>query len=423
MVDSETSTAPTRIASIDAVRGFAVCGILLMNIVSMGMPGYAYIDPTYWGRPDQADFAVWAINYVFADGKMRALFTMLFGASMLLIIERAAAKPEGPSPAEIHYRRLFWLFLFGMIHAWFFWYGDILTSYAIAGAIAFPLWRWRTRSLALVAALLLLMQGGLNLAHHAQLNAFRTAATAPSATPKQKAEWEKTIRAAVPDATAAQAEYRGYRGDYVDALNARVPMATMFQTTLLWIGMPELLGFLALGMVLFRTGFFAGRWRQRSYLAMIALGYLVAVPLMIPVAHRVMAADWDPVLLPLTDTISLALRPFIVLAHASVVILLVRSGHMRWLVSRLEAAGRMAFSNYLGTTLVTTMIFYGYGLSLFGELSRAELYLVVALVWLLILGWSKPWLARFDYGPLEWLWRRLARGEPVPLRKTTAIAS
>lgn len=423
MADSETSTAPTRIASIDAVRGFAVCGILLMNIVSMGMPGYAYIDPSYWGRPDQADFAVWAINYVFADGKMRALFTMLFGASMLLIIEGAAAKPEGRSPAEIHYRRLFWLFVFGMIHAWFFWYGDILTSYAIAGAIAFPLWRWRTRSLALLAALLLLMQGGLNLAHHAQLNALRTAATAPSATPKQRAEWEKTIRAAVPDATAAQAEYRGYRGDYVDALNARVPMATMFQTTLLWIGMPELLGFLALGMVLFRTGFFAGRWRRRGYLAIITLGYLVAVPLMIPVAHRVMAADWDPVLLPLTDTISLALRSFIALAHASVVILLVRSRHLRWLVSRLEAAGRMAFSNYLGTTLVTTTIFYGYGFSLFGELSRAELYLVVALVWLLILVWSRPWLARFDYGPLEWLWRRLARGAPVPLRKTTAIAS
>lgn len=424
MADSETSTAPTRIASIDAVRGFAVCGILLMNIVSMGMPGYAYIDPTYWGRPGEADLAVWAINYVFADGKMRALFTMLFGASMLLIIERAAATPAGGrSPAETHYRRLFWLFLFGMIHAWFFWYGDILTSYAIAGAIAFPLWRWRTRTLAGLAALLLVVQGGLNLAHHAQLSALRSAATAPGATPKQRAEWEKTIRATVPDQAAAQAEYRGYRGSFVDALNARVPLATLFQTSFLWIGMPELLGFLALGMVLFRTGFFAGRWRRRSYLGVIAAGYLVAVPLMIPLAHRVMAADWDPVLLPLADTISLALRPFIALAHASVVILLVRSGRLRWLTRRLEAAGRMAFSNYLGTTLVTTTIFYGYGFGLFGELSRAELYIVVAFVWLLILGWSAPWLARFDYGPLEWLWRRLARGEPVSIRKTTAIAS
>jgi uncharacterized protein len=422
MADTETATSP-RIATIDAVRGFAVCGILLMNIVSMGMPGYAYIDPTYWGRPSAADIAVWAINYVLSDGKMRALFTMLFGASMLLIIERAAASPDGKGPAEIHYRRLFWLFLFGMIHAWFFWYGDILTSYAIAGAIAFPLWRWRTRSLLIAAALLLSLQAGLNLAHHAQLQSLRAAAEAPGATPRQKADWEKTIRASVPDQAAAAAEVRGYRGSFIDALNARVPLATLFQTTLLWLGLPELLGFVALGMALFRTGFFAGRWRRRTYLAMIGLGYLVAAPLMVPVAHRVMAADWDPVLLPVTDTIGLALRPFIALAHASVVILLVQSGAARWLTRRLEAAGRMAFSNYLGTTLVTTTIFYGYGLGLFATLSRAQLYLVVLFVWVLILGWSKPWLARFEYGPLEWLWRRLARGEPVPFRRQAAIAS
>lgn len=422
MAETDTRTS-ARIATIDAVRGFAVCGILLMNIVSMGMPGYAYIDPNYWGRPDKADFAVWAINYVLADGKMRALFTMLFGASMLLILERAAGQPDGKRPIEIHYRRLFWLFLFGMIHAWFFWYGDILTSYAIAGAIAYPIWRWRTRWLAVFAAVMLLAQAGLNLGHYGQLNATRSAAEAPGATPKQKAAWTELLRKSVPDQAAAQAEFRGYRGGFIDALNARVPLATLFQTTFLWLGIPELLGFIALGMVLFRTGFFAGRWQRRGYLGVIALGYLIAVPLMLPIAHHLMAARWDPVLLPITDTLGLALRPFIALAHASVVILLVRSGHLRWLASRLEAAGRMAFSNYLGTTLVTTTIFYGYGLGLFGTLSRAELYIVVAFVWLLILGWSKPWLARFDYGPLEWLWRRLARGEPVPIRRITAIAS
>lgn len=412
-----------RITTIDAVRGFAVCGILLMNIVSMGMPGYAYIDPTYWGRPGPVDFGAWAIMYVLADGKMRALFTMLFGASMLLISDRAAARSDGRSPAETQYRRLFWLFVFGMLHAWFFWYGDILTSYAIAGAMAYPLWRWRTRSLAIFAALLLTVQAGLNLGHYASLQSAQAAATAPGATAKQKAEWEKTLRATTPDQAAAQAEYKGYRGSFVDALNARVPLATLFQTMLLWLGMPELLGFIALGMVLFRTGFFSGAWRTRSYLIVIGLGYLVAVPLMIPVARAVMASRWDPVTLPLYDTAAFVLRPFIALAHASLVILLVRSGAARALASRLEAAGRMAFSNYLGTTLVTTTLFYGYGFGLFGELSRAELYLVVLGVWALILGWSKPWLARFDYGPLEWVWRRLATGQPLSIRKSPAIAS
>lgn len=413
---------PTRIASLDAVRGFAVCGILLMNIVAMGLPGYAYIDPTYWGDEGPLDLTVWQVNYLLADGKMRALFTMLFGASMLLILERAAARAEGQGPAETHYRRLFWLFVFGMIHAWFFWYGDILTSYALAGAIAYPMWRWRKRWLALTAALLLVTQLGLNVGHHLDLSSLRAAAVAPDATAEARAEFEKTIRAQVPDRAAGERELRGYRGGFVDALNARVPLAVMFQTTLLWLGLPELLGFIALGMLLFRTGFFSGYWSRRAYLATIALGYGVAVPLMIPVSRAVMAADWDPVLLPLTDAAGLVLRPFVALAHAALVILLVRAGALRWLTSRLEAAGRMAFSNYLGTTLVATTILYGYGFGLFGTLSRAELYLVVLAIWALILGWSKPWLARFDYGPLEWLWRRLARG-PVALRKTTAIAS
>lgn len=422
MADPAPTTA-ARITTIDAVRGFAVCGILLMNIVSMGMPGYAYVDPTYWGKPDGTDLAFWAVNYVLADGKMRALFTMLFGASMLLISERAAARGGGKSPAEIQYRRLFWLFLFGMIHAWFFWYGDILTSYAIAGAITYPLWRWRTRSLAIFAALLMVAQVGLNLAHYADLAHARTVAANAAAPPRARAEAEKTLRTMVPDQKAALAEFRGYRGGFLDALNARVPLATLFQTMFLWLGMPELLGFIALGMVLFRTGFFSGRWRTRSYGLVIAAGYLVAVPLMIPVAQAVMASRWDPVTMPIYDTIGYLLRPVIALAHAAVVILLVRGGKAGWLGTRLEAAGRMAFSNYLGTTLVTTTIFYGYGLGLFGTLTRAGLYWVVLLVWVLILGWSKPWLARFDYGPLEWLWRRLARGEPVPIRRQTAIAS
>jgi uncharacterized protein len=422
-MSEQGDAATARITTIDAVRGFAVCGILLMNIVSMGMPGFAYIDPTYWGRPDRTDLAFWAVNYVLADGKMRALFTMLFGASMLLISERAAARGDGKSPAELQYRRLFWLFAFGMIHAWFFWYGDILVSYAIAGAITYPLWRWRTRSLAVLAALLLLVQVGLNLGHYADLSNAQAVATSVEAPAKARADAEKTLRAMAPDQQAAAAEFRGYRGGFVDALNARVPLATMFQTMLMWLGMPELLGFIALGMVLFRTGFFSGRWRTRSYAAVIVAGYLVAVPAMVPVARAVMASDWNPVTLPLYDTIGLALRPAIALAHAAVVILLVQSGRAGWLGARLEAAGRMAFSNYLGTTIVTTTIFYGYGFGLFGTLSRAELYWIVLLVWVMILGWSKPWLARFDYGPLEWAWRRLARGEPVPIRRRTAIAS
>src|SRR6476646_10940956 len=107
-----------------------------MNIVGMGLPAFAYIDPTYAGGSHGADLWTWAVNNVLTDGKMRALFTMLFGASTVLIAERA----EGglPGPMQTHYRRMFWLFVIGMLHAYFLWWGDILVTYALAGLVIFP---------------------------------------------------------------------------------------------------------------------------------------------------------------------------------------------------------------------------------------------------------------------------------------------
>jgi uncharacterized protein len=407
--------------TLDAVRGFAVLGILLMNIVSMGLPGYAYINPSYWGAEGPLDYAAWAVNYVLTDGKMRALFTMLFGASLVLIAERAAAKRT--QPRRVHYRRIFWLFVFGMIHAWGFWYGDILVQYAAAGAIMFPVWRWRLRGLLILAAAMLTVQLCVNFGHHYDLASARAAASAPDATAAAKKAWADRISREVPPRAVAERELKLYRdGGVVGAFEARRPMTIFFQTLILPLSLPEVFAFMALGMALFRTGFLTGRWSRRAYRWAAAAGYLVAAPLMIPVAHAIAAADWDPVLIPLTDSAGLALRPFIALAHMAAVILFAQSGAARWLTVRLAAAGRMAFSNYLGTTLVATTLFYGYGLGLFGALSRAELYLVVLAIWALILLWSKPWLERFAYGPFEWLWRRLATG-PTAMGRIPAIAS
>ena len=412
-----------RYETFDAVRGFAVLGILLMNIVSMGLPSYAYVDPSYWGAEGPVDYALWGVMYVLFDGKMRALFTMLFGASLVLIAERAAARPDGRGPAATHYARMVWLFVFGMIHAWGLWYGDILVQYAAGGAVMFLVWRWRPRALLILAAAMLIVQLAMNYGHHYGLATTRAAAAAPGATEQAKQAWAEMLAAEVPDRAAAEREVRLYRdGGFAEAFEARKPMTIVFQTLLLPISLPEIFAFMAFGMALFRNGFLTGSWSRRAYWSLVLLGYGVAAPLMIPVARSIAAADWDPVLIPITDAGGLILRPAIALAHASALILLVQSGAARGLVERLAAAGRMAFSNYLGTTLVTTTLFYGYGLGLFGTLSRAELYLVVLGIWALILFWSKPWLSRFAYGPLEWLWRSLAQGRTVPLRKL-AIAS
>ena len=189
------------------------------------------------------------------------------------------------------------------------------------------------------------------------------------------------------------------------------------QTFILATTMPEIFAFMVLGILLVRNGFMIGAWSSRSYLRVIATGYIIAAPLTAILASQLITARFDPAILALCDTGSLLLRPFIALAHAAVIILMVRSARAAGLTSRLEAIGRMALSNYLGTTLVATTLFYGYGFGLFGHLGRAQLYIVVFAIWALMLLWSKPWLARFYYGPVEWLWRSLARWQRQPMRR------
>jgi uncharacterized protein len=400
--------AEGRIAGLDAVRGLAVMGIFAMNVVGMTLPSFAYVDPTFAGYKGPADLWAWAFNFVLFDGKMRALFTMLFGASMVLIAERSA------HPGETHFRRMFWLFVFGMIHAWLIWYGDILVTYSIAGALGFWLWRKSQRTIAIFGMAMALIAVGLNLGHYYDLSSKRAAAEAPGASAATIKAWEKTKVAETPLPGRAEKEIGLYREGFAGALQARAEMTMFMQTFILPMTFPEVLGFMSLGILLLRSGFFAGAWPARRLWLAVGAGFGIAVPLTALIANWFWAHDFDFVRMPLADTLSLLCRPFIALAYASVVMLLLQSGRVP---ARIAAAGRMAFSNYLGTSIVVTTIFNGYGLGLYGQVSRAALWWVVIGMWLLMLLWSKPWLDRFYYGPLEWLWRSLARGERQPFQR------
>ena len=130
----EPLAAPPRLPLLDVVRGVAVCGILLLNILAFALPQAAYVNPRAYGGWHGSNYAVYIVNFILFDGKMRGLFSFLFGASMLMVIERAQA--SGRSPARIHYARMAWLLVFGLAHLWLIWWGDILTLYAPIGMIA-----------------------------------------------------------------------------------------------------------------------------------------------------------------------------------------------------------------------------------------------------------------------------------------------
>ena len=150
-----------------------------------------------------------------------------------------------------------------------------------------------------------------------------------------------------------------------------------------------------------------------------AVALLIALPAYAALALLTMSSGFDQRYVFFASVV--ASEPFRVLAasgYAALAILAIRPGG--WLTTRIAAVGRAAFTNYLGTSIVVTAIFHGWGLGLFGTLSRAQLYWVAPLVWLLMLAWSKPWLDRYRFGPLEWLWRSLARARVQPMRRSVA---
>ena len=142
------TTSADRILSLDIIRGIAVMGIFSVNVVGMAMIEFAYFYPPAFGFESLGDRIMWAGNFLVVDGRFRSLFSILFGASMVLVIERAVA--AGRRGWSVHYPRMIVLLLFGLAHYYFFWWGDILANYALVGMIAYVFWRLSARWLLVV---------------------------------------------------------------------------------------------------------------------------------------------------------------------------------------------------------------------------------------------------------------------------------
>lgn len=404
-----TIAAGDRYLTLDTVRGVAVLGILLLNIIAFAMPAPAYFNPAAYGGSTGIDLAAWFGNFVLFDGKMRGLFSFLFGASTLLVIERATAK--GENAATVHYARMIWLLVFGLVHMWAIWWGDILSHYALIGMIAFLFRNARVKTLLIVGCILIVIEFLVT----AFIPLIALVAQAQPGNPDMREAltgFEQAFGKPSTDWLTQQVAL--HRGDWWAIAVERfktamwVPLVAIFQVG--W----ETLAYMLFGMAAFRNGMLTGQWERRRYLRWIAIGFGVGIPYYTALALWVMRSDFALVqvtaaALPLTVPV----RPLMIMAWASLIVLLMRPGGL--LTERLAAAGRMAFTNYLMTSVICTTIFYGYGFGFYGALSRAEDYLVVLLVWALILLWSKPWLERFGYGPLEWLWRSLSRGRLQPM--------
>ena len=410
-----SSPSAKRIQTLDIVRGVAVMGILAMNIVAFAMPPQAYVNPLAYGTESAADLASWAFSFVFIDGKMRGLFSFLFGASMLLVIQ--LAEKSGDSPGAVTFSRQLWLLLFGMIHYYFIWYGDILIGYALIGMAAWLFRRLEPRALIRWGIALLAIQLTIMGALTAYGNSLSAAVAAADASPDALNAWAEFSRdVAIPNAALLREEFALYLGPWSGIVDYQLTEKAVMPYIFTIIFGPETLAYMLFGMAALKSGFLTGAWDNARYRRVALAALAVAVPVYAVLAALLVRDDFSVRgIFTYSFTATVPFRPLVFVAYAALIILATRRGG--WLVDRIAATGRSAFSNYLGTSILMTGLFYGWGLGWFGSLSRVELWLVVGAMWLVMLAWSKPWLDRFAYGPLEWLWRSLSRRQVQPFRK------
>lgn len=424
--------ATERITSIDVVRGLAVLGILVMNIVEFAWPDEAYSNPAFAAGCTGPDLWTYYVQVALFDGKMRALFSMLFGAGLMLIAERMVAKGTAVSATDLLLRRCLWLVPFGIVHRFFLqWTGDILYQYGLLGVIAIAFRHLRPRTLLVLGTVWMLAFVPIGLRKYSQSCETRTQAAeatrlqqanekVPDALVAAQKRWQTRESSIPPKPEVVQKEIAEVRVGYWQLFRNRWDYHHNFQSAFLyyhWVF--DVLGMMFLGMGLMQVGFFHGRCRGGVYWLLLAIGSAVAV------AQLLWAMQWQETgfrataleLRMVQDVTYAHSRALVALAWASALLLVLRAGWWRWFTNALGAVGRMAFSCYILQTVVGSLLFYGYGFALFGTIPRAMLMLVVLGISVLQVAFSMLWLRTFRFGPLEWAWRSLTWWQWQPLRR------
>lgn len=387
-------------------------GILAINISSFAAPDSAAFSPNLPEPGSRADNLAYAFNLVWFEGKMRALFSILFGAGLLLYVRRKDT--AGADGAALQVRRLLWLALFGLLHFALLWDGDILFLYACIGLAALPARR------APPAALVILALGALTV-----WQVLGAASWLPSVTREAQVIAGMASQSQVDEHTAIIAERRdrdqadlaATQASFATAISTRLRTQAEHPLNMVIYTWGEALAYMLIGMALLKTGFFAGTWRPGS-LRLLAWGALLpGLGATIGFAIWAHSRGYPELAMHLALGYGLAIPHLLMALGYAALLVQVAPLLLRLPIGQhLEAAGRMAFSNYIGSTVVMCAVFGGWGLGHFGHHGTATQWLFVLGSWVLMLTWSHAWLARFRQGPLEWLWHSLTAWREEPLR-------
>ncbi|MBV7259169.1 DUF418 domain-containing protein [Erythrobacter crassostreae] len=412
--DSEAVLAPVtvkeRISSLDFIRGIAVMGILAANIIAFGQPLMATFDPgSFLSNDNDPDHWWWIAQFVLIDGKMRGLFSILFGAGLFLFLEKANERGSGTG---LVIRRLAFLGMFGLLHFYFIWFGDILFLYAVSALVLLAFYTLKPFNQFVLGMLGFVISA---LIYTAMMGGLYLMANGNLLSPEEAAEMQRemasgmSVAQGMTDAILA-GDYLGFVASNFTE-NLLTPISAVSQSLV------ETSSLMLIGMGLFRMGFFEGKFDRKKMVLWGWSGIIVGGALSYWVATWVISTDFD-LLAAMAAYLGTSALPRLAMAMGLAALLVVYSPSWTgWLGQRISAAGRAAFTNYLGTSIVMLFVFHGWALGYYGDLGRPQLYIIVVIMWAVMLIWSKPWLDRYRYGPLEWLWRCLTYWKKFPLRR------
>ena len=420
-----------RIKTIDVVRGVALLGILLMNIQGVGIDWSVFYTINR-GPHDTADFRTQQVINVFFSGTMRGLFSMLFGAGMILFTMNKKETLGAVTIAELYYRRLLLLVLFGVINTYILLWDDILYNYGLAGMLLYPFRKTAVKWLFLLAIICIgigILKDQLRYnetrekraAYVEVVKAEKAGKTLTTEQQQAKTTWVEIENSRRPDQERIDRNIRKMHSGYGTIFTYFIPGNSDDEAWGAYHGVWGSLCMMFLGMALFRLGFFSNKLTTSTYTMGLLIGYGIGILI-----------GWIMFNARISGLLNFGAyvdayrvqhgvlydfkRVFLCLGHASLIMLVFRSRIIPWLMSGLANVGQMAFTNYLMQSIICTLFFYGYGLGYYNQLKFHQLYFVVAAVWVFQIIFSAIWLRYYRFGPFEWLWRSLTYWKKQPMR-------
>ncbi len=424
-----------RLVILDSLRGIAILAILLMNIPGFGLPHIAVSDPSVLGETGKNYYTWYIVDGVF-DSTQRGMFSILFGAGIILFITRLEKRLPGTQPAEYFFRRQLWLLLYGLINVFVLLFsGDILYAYALCGMLLFAFIRLSPKKLfiaAFICFLLSIARENKNLYQDKSIiNKGESIALSDTSTEKLNAiQYEELEKMqAFKNENSHEEKTKEFektvsmtRGSFWDMYKIQSEEGVAGQTIGFYSFFWELVFLMLLGMGFYKTGIITATHPFKTYWLLFIIGFGIGLPL--SYFHLQQEIHFGFNRYEITKSTLFGFRQihrfFRTMGFLGLIMLLYKAGWIKWFFNLMRPVGQMAFTNYLAQSIICGIIFYGIGFGMFGRLQRYELYYVMGAIWIFQIIFSNMWLKYYRFGPLEWAWRSLTYWKRQPMKKMHA---